>query len=273
LDANGGQAGGGDAGREEAAWRDLIARYDMAVDTETAAPPWPEIENLGTRQLGQAIRDQAQHEQAQHDQAQHDQPPRDTGTGTSNPASLGGVAYTASQPAGVQPGADADPTGSGTGPHEAETGPHEPVTRPLGQETRPRDPEAGSSPGSSDGPASDSTGGSAAGSAADRTRVIRHATTPAPRSPAEEEDRDEDEHYVPPPPPPLPHLDPVAKGAWTALFGGPAYLLVASVAGWVVPGWAALGSVAAFIGGFTVVVLRLSDGPADDEGPDNGAVL
>ncbi|HEY0932861.1 MAG TPA: hypothetical protein VGD91_03875, partial [Trebonia sp.] len=34
------------------------------------------------------------------------------------------------------------------------------------------------------------------------------------------------EHYVPPVPPPLPRLDPVTKGAWLALFGGPLYLLI-----------------------------------------------
>jgi hypothetical protein len=65
----------------------------------------------------------------------------------------------------------------------------------------------------------------------------------------------------------------MTKGAWAALLGGPAYLLVASIAGWVVPGWAALGAVAAFIGGFTVIVLRLGDGPSRGAGPDNGAVL
>jgi hypothetical protein len=122
-------------------------------------------------------------------------------------------------------------------------------------------------------------------SGADRTRVVRHATAPAPRAPAQRapgedddrdadaDDHDEDEHYVPPPPPPLPHLDPVAKGAWTALFGGPAYLLVASIVGWAVPGWAALGAVVAFVSGFTVVVLRLGDGPSRGAGPGNGAVL
>jgi hypothetical protein len=235
----------------------------MAVDTEPAAPPWPDIENLSTRQLGQAPRDQAR----------HDQLPRDTGTGTSSPASLGGLAYTVGQPASGQPGADADPAGSEAGPREPGAGPLAPESGPREPGAGPLAPEAGSSPGSADGPASDAKGGSAAGSGADRTRVIRHATAPAPRPPAEEDDQDEDEHYVPPPPPPLPHLDPMAKGAWTALFGGPAYLLVASIAGWVVPGWAALASVAAFVGGFTVVVLRLSDGRADDDGSDNGAVL
>ncbi len=80
-----------------------------------------------------------------------------------------------------------------------------------------------------------------------------------------------DEHYIPPPPPPLPQLDPVAKGAWAALFGGPAYLLAATLIGWSIPGWAALLAVMAFVGGFAVVVLRLSDGRG--AGPGDGAVL
>ncbi len=94
---------------------------------------------------------------------------------------------------------------------------------------------------------------------------------PAPDRSAEAEG--DDEHYVPPPPPPLPHLDPIAKGAWTALFGGPAYLVLTSLIGWTVPGWAALLAVMAFVGGFAIVVLRLGDGPSRGEGPDNGAVL
>ncbi len=96
------------------------------------------------------------------------------------------------------------------------------------------------------------------------------APDPAADSAAE---ADDEEHYVPPPPPPLPHLDPVAKGAWTALFGGPAYLVLTSLIGWNVPGWIALLAVMAFVGGFAVVVLRLGDGPSRGQGPDNGAVL
>ena len=84
---------------------------------------------------------------------------------------------------------------------------------------------------------------------------------------------DADEHFIPPPPPPLPHLDSVAKGAWTALFGGPIYLLVATLVGWTVPGWAALAAIVAFVAGFVVLVLRLGDGPSRGSGPDNGAVL
>ena len=86
-------------------------------------------------------------------------------------------------------------------------------------------------------------------------------------------DEDDDEHYIPPPPPPLPALDPVAKGAWTALFGGPAFLLVTTTAGWSMPGWATFGAVAAFIGGFAVIVARMGDRPPRDPGSDDGAVI
>jgi hypothetical protein len=120
----------------------------------------------------------------------------------------------------------------------------------------------------------------------DRARVIRPATSPpgpaTASSPAadaggagrhDEAGDNAEEHYVPPPPPPLPHLDPIAKGAWVALFGGPIYLLIATLIGWTVSGWAALLAVMAFVGGFAVVVVRLGDGPSRGAGPGNGAVL
>ena len=93
----------------------------------------------------------------------------------------------------------------------------------------------------------------------------------APRSWSPPEDEAE-EHYTPPPPPPLPTLAPGAKAAWTGLFGGPGYLLVATLAGWSVPGWALFLAIAAFIGGFTVLVLR-QDRPDEGSGPDDGAVV
>jgi hypothetical protein len=190
--ADGGPAGGPGAGGDEAAWQDLVARYDLPADPAGAAP-WPDRESLTP-------------------------PDRDPG------------------PAG--PDRDPGPAGHPPGP-----------------------------------------GG-------DRERVIRPAvppSVPAPASarPAGGSDADDasrsddadDEHYIPPPPPPLPHLDPIAKGAWTAMFGGPAYLLLTSFLGWTVPGWAALLAVMAFVGGFAVVVLRLGDGPSRGAGPDNGAML
>jgi hypothetical protein len=98
-------------------------------------------------------------------------------------------------------------------------------------------------------------------------RIVRPAV-PAPLPPT-----GDDEHYVPPDPPPLPRLDPVSKGAWVALFGGPGYLLVAVLLGWTVPSWAAFCAVAAFVGGFATLVVRMGDRPPGDSGPDDGAVV
>lgn len=82
-----------------------------------------------------------------------------------------------------------------------------------------------------------------------------------------------DDPYIPPPVPALPRLDPLARGAWTALFGGPGYLFVATLLGWQVPGWAELAAIVAFVAGFTVLVFRLGDGPSKRDGPDQGAVV
>jgi hypothetical protein len=82
-----------------------------------------------------------------------------------------------------------------------------------------------------------------------------------------------DEHYVPPPAPPLPKLEPMTKGAWLALFGGPLYLILATILGWTVSGLAAFLAVAAFVAGFAILVLRMDSGPPKDRGPDDGAVV
>jgi hypothetical protein len=72
----------------------------------------------------------------------------------------------------------------------------------------------------------------------------------------------------------LPQLDPITKGAWAALFGGPAYLVVATAAGWSVPGIAAFCAVAAFVTGFVILVLRMTDpGPGGPDDGDDGAVV
>lgn len=82
-----------------------------------------------------------------------------------------------------------------------------------------------------------------------------------------------DDHYVPPPPPPLPTLDPVTRGAWLALFGGPLYLLLAAMLGWDVAGWTAFAAVAAFVGGFVTLVIRMGDEPRGSDPDDDGAVV
>ena len=109
-------------------------------------------------------------------------------------------------------------------------------------------------------------------------RIIRPAEPPL--SPSEPEpgagddsaDDSDEGHYIPPPPPPLPQADPVTKFAWVALAGGPLYLLLTAILQWEVPGWAAFLAVAAFVGGFVTLVLRMGDDRRDD-GPDDGAVV
>jgi hypothetical protein len=97
-------------------------------------------------------------------------------------------------------------------------------------------------------------------------RLIKSADLDEPAEPPE----DDEGHYIPPAPPPLPRGDAVTRGAWLALIGGPLYLLLTVILGWEVPGWAAFTAVAAFIGGFVALVLRMGDDPRD---PDDGAVI
>lgn len=82
-----------------------------------------------------------------------------------------------------------------------------------------------------------------------------------------------DDHYIPPIPPPLPKIDPVTKMAWLALFGGPVYLLVSTATGAPISGFAAFLAVAAFVGGFVVIVLRMDNGRPPDSGSGDGAVV
>ncbi|MFF5204742.1 hypothetical protein [Streptosporangium sp. NPDC000396] len=90
---------------------------------------------------------------------------------------------------------------------------------------------------------------------------------------AEQADADDEGHYIPPPPPPLPKTDTTTKIAWLALFGGPAYLLLSAALGWNLQGWMLFTAVAAFIGGFVALVVRMGDGPPSDSGWDDGAVI
>jgi hypothetical protein len=244
-DANGGDASGGGVTGDEAAWRDLVARFSLPADP--AAAPWPDREDL-----------------------------------TPDPAGPGPAPRPAA-PADGQDPAPADGQGSGSADHQ---GSGSADRQSSGSADRQGSASGGHGPAPADGLGSAGDRSPAPadplrGAGADRARVIRPATSaspaPIPASPLvprqSAETAEDEEHFVPPPPPPLPHLDSVAKGAWTALFGGPAYLLFATLMGWTVPGWAALLAVMAFVGGFATVVLRLGDGPSRGSGPDNGAVL
>jgi hypothetical protein len=88
--------------------------------------------------------------------------------------------------------------------------------------------------------------------------------------PAADDDDDDEGHFIPPPPPPLPKPDAMTRFAWLALLGGPVYLVASVFLQWEVPSWAAFTAVAAFIGGFVALVLRMGDEPPED---DDGAVV
>jgi hypothetical protein len=202
-----------DMSGEDAAWRDLVARFDLPSSPAGVVRPWPEREDLPP--------------------ARHSDPRR----------------------AADPPDGPAGEAGPGAGPETDQEF--------LGDGSADDDPGPADSPGTSDS------------AITDRRRVIRPAApaTPAPLPQQADDEDDEEEHFIPPPPPPLPALDPVAKGAWTALFGGPAFLLITTTAGLTIPGWATFGAVAAFVGGFAVIVARMGDRPSRGSGPDNGAVL
>jgi hypothetical protein len=112
-----------------------------------------------------------------------------------------------------------------------------------------------------------SGGRHAGGFAGDRARIVRRAV---PQPATAGDDAAADGRYVAPPPEPLPQLDPIAKGAWAGLLGGPVYLVVASLLG-DISDWGALLAIVAFIAGGVTLFLRMSDRPRDDD--DDGAVV
>ncbi len=219
----------GEVSGEEAAWRDLIARFELPCDTDQADLPWPESENLAGSPAG-----------------------------PSGPAGPDAGPGTGAGPAGAGP-AEIRGSGTGTGTTAPASG-RARIIRPAGTPPELRPPEVSPpAPGPPGRPAPPP--GSAAGSG-------DLAQAGGRLGPA-----DDDASYIPPLPPPLPKLPPAAKAAWAALCGGPAYLLVATLLGWQIPGWAALLAVTAFVGGFAAVILRMEDGSSRDDDTGNGAVL
>jgi hypothetical protein len=234
----------GEAGDEEATWRDLVAQYSTPAAADGVAP-WPVREELpGARPAPPVAPGPAD---APGSMGITDERGASRAPGTPGAGDPG----TGRAPAtGCGPGAGHDPGVGGT-PGEGQAGPRADGEDPDAAQPPPRgwDPVPGVLP------------------APPQTRIVRPAV-PAPLPPA-----GDDEHYVPPAPPPLPTLDPVSKGAWVALFGGPGYLLLAVLLGWVVPSWAGFCAVAAFVGGFATLVVRMGDRPPGDSGPDDGAVV
>jgi hypothetical protein len=200
----------GEISRDEATWRDLVARFDHPADTTLTEVPWPAREDLpGSAVTGPEASIPAA------------DPPGADIPGKPSPAA-DPVSSTPDQPPGVRPGVRPWPEPDGT--------------------CRP----------------------------ADRTRVVRPAGDPRSYTPADEDD---DERYVPAPLPPPAKLDSISKAALVAVIAGPGYLLVASVfLHWTISAPAAFVAVAAFIGGFVTLVVKLGDRSRRDD-DDDGAVL
>jgi len=74
---------------------------------------------------------------------------------------------------------------------------------------------------------------------------------------------DEDEGYVPPPPPPLPRVEPDRMLAWIGVFGSPAVLLCALIFSFSLPSWLGYLLVAAFVGGFIYLVVKMPREPRE----------
>ncbi len=309
---------------DEAAWLDLIGRFDAPAYAGDAPAPWPDSENLPAPPAGSAgvIPDagSAATESGARPAADGGvapAPPADGGI-TSAPARDGGITSAPAGDGGITsaPAGDGGITSAPAGDGGITSAPaRDGITsgpaRDGGITSGPARDGGITSPPAGDGgaapaPGTDmpwagtlppARGSDTPASAADsgRWRIpgadggflpgrpgsgfvpVRPpgGGVPAPPRGGPDADPLEEEHFVPPPPPPLPQLSPVQKGAWVALFGGPGYLLVATVAGWSVPGWLAICAIAAFVGGFTALVLHLGDNHDRDSDPDDddGAVV
>ncbi len=245
---------GGAAG-DEAAWRDLIANYAREPGPESGDVPWPERENLSAPRPAGSLPDPDTDPAMMIDLSDDTDPALDLGGDDFGPEP---------GPCGSLPGTGWWP---GSGPLAGPWPGREPLPGPPGSGHPGGRPGAGPPPGAGAHPGARRPGPGRDGPREDdQARVVRRAR-PVPPPPPDDED------FVPPEPPPLPSLSPVVKGAWVALFGGPGYLLVATMAGWAVPGWAAFLAVAAFVAGFAVLVIQLGDRPPRDSGPDDGAVV
>jgi len=103
---------------------------------------------------------------------------------------------------------------------------------------------------------------------AERPSIVPGFGGPAPFTAGEAEDAEE--RFVPPDPPPLPHGDLLSRLAWAGVVGGPLFLLIAALFWRDLPQLLLLLAVAAFVGGFAVLVVRMPRDRGDD---DDGAVV
>jgi hypothetical protein len=248
---------------EDAAWRDLVARFDAPL-TEQQPVPWPAREDMPAEPAPEADGTDGTDgpDDARGSDGKHRGP--DAGDLDAEPGRH------AAEPEHGRHAADGDHGRHAAGP---DRGLHGPNGKHAPDGPGPSGP--GVEPGGMSG-AAGRHGRLEADGAHDPEviQVPRRIRGPVARVPGDGTPAEDEEHFIPPAPPPLPKLDPMAKGAWLALFGGPGYLMVATAAGWSVSGLAAFCAVAAFVAGFAILVLRMHDsGPGGPDDGDNGAVI
>ena len=240
---------------EDAAWRDLVARFDAPLAGQGPAP-WPDREDMPAEPA----------------------PAADGVGGPDAARGADGRHRAAEADVEAEPGRHAADGDHGRHAADAEHGRHA-----AGPDRGLHGPNGKHAPEGFRDEADETSGmgGRHGRTGADGARdpevvqVPRRIRGPVARGvPADGTPAEDEEHFIPPAPPPLPKLDPMAKGAWVALFGGPGYLMVATAAGWSVSGLAAFCAVAAFVAGFAILVLRMHDpGPGGPDDGDDGAVV
>ncbi len=256
---------------EDAAWRDLVARFDAPPSPQQPAP-WPEREDV--RPPSQTPPGPLAQESLRAD-----------GTGRTDRTRETGKA----EDARGTDGNEGARGGSGVEEAQRGVGDENGIEEPRGRnEVRDRSEDTREARGAKGIRGFDDEGIRGAldpdglqgarepdviQDARRRRRTSARSIRPR-QAPAREPQADDEGHFIPPAPPPLPRLDPIAKGAWAALFGGPVYLVVATAAGWSLSGFAVFCAVAAFITGFAILVLRMNEpGPGGPDDGDDGAVV
>ena len=231
---------------EDAAWRDLVAQFDAPLTAQEPVP-WPAREDMSRRAPGSQAAPEAEGVSGTHG--------TDGGNGTDGERA-GRAADGRRATDGLYGGLEGTGADGILGAFDADGMPEAQDPDMIEAPRRIWGPGAGRIPRRG-APARVTPDGEAAvlGPLAD----------------------DDGEHFIPPAPPQLPKLDPLAKGAWAALFGGPGYLVLATAAGWSVSGFAAFCAVAAFVAGFAILVLRMNEpdakGPGGPDDGDDGAVV
>ncbi len=237
---------------EDAAWRDLVARFDAPLAGQGPAP-WPDREDMPAEPA----------------------PAADGVGGPDAARGADGRHRAAEADVEAEPGRHAAEGDYGRHAADGDHGRHaaEPDRGLRGPNGRPAPDGLPDEPGGTGGRHGRLEPGAA--HEPEVVQVPRRIRGPVARGvPADGTPAGDEEHFIPPAPPPLPKLDPMAKGAWVALFGGPGYLMVATAAGWSVSGLAAFCAVAAFVAGFAILVLRMHDpGPGGPDDGDDGAVV